>query len=211
MKITAITLQKRDPNRVNVAVDGGYKFSLDIYQLAELGIKVGDVVDDDRLEALEEESHFGKAYTKAVDYCLLRPHSAREIKDYLYRKTMARRDRTGQLRPGLSIDITNRVFARLVDKGYVDDQKFAAFWIENRRLKRGISQRRLLDELRIKGVSSEIAKALLFESGRNDATELRKLITKKQSQYKDETKLMAYLARQGFSYDDIKQALRDDT
>ena len=39
---------------------------------------------------------------------------------------------------------------------------------------------------------------------------LRKMIAKKINKYDDERKLVAYLARQGFKYDDIKSALVDD-
>ncbi|RKV91262.1 MAG: hypothetical protein D8G53_15760, partial [Candidatus Saccharimonas sp.] len=43
---------------------------------------------------------------------------------------------------------------------------------------------------------------------RSDDEELRKIIAKKRYKYAgDEQKFMAYLARQGFSYDDIKSAL----
>jgi regulatory protein len=41
-------------------------------------------------------------------------------------------------------------------------------------------------------------------------SELQKIIAKKRSRYDDEQKFMAYLARQGFSYDDIKEALREE-
>ena len=60
MKITDISLQARDKNRVNVSVDGTYRFSLDVFQVGELGIKVGREYTDDELTALEDESQFGK-------------------------------------------------------------------------------------------------------------------------------------------------------
>jgi hypothetical protein len=41
MIITGITAQQKDKNRLNVMVDGKYRFSLDIFQYADLGIKVG--------------------------------------------------------------------------------------------------------------------------------------------------------------------------
>ncbi len=37
---------------------------------------------------------------------------------------------------------------------------------------------------------------------------LRDLIAKKQARYPDSQKFMAFLVRQGFSYDDVKQALK---
>lgn len=38
MQITAITAQQKDKNRVNVMVDGKYRFSLDVFQYADLGL-----------------------------------------------------------------------------------------------------------------------------------------------------------------------------
>ena len=72
MKITDISLQARDKNRVNVSVDGKYRFSLDIFQVGELGLKVGHEYTDEELTALEDESQFGKLYVRAMEYCLTR-------------------------------------------------------------------------------------------------------------------------------------------
>jgi regulatory protein len=79
MIITAIGVQARNKDRVNVSVDGKYRFSLDMFQVIELGIKVGKSYDEAELTTLEEESQFGKLYGRALEYCLMRPHSAREV------------------------------------------------------------------------------------------------------------------------------------
>jgi len=210
MKITAISAQIKDKNRVNVSVDGKYRLSLDIFQLVDLGIKVGAEYDEAQLVALEQESQFGKVYARALEYCLMRPHSAREVRDYLYRKTMRKRDKTGELRPGVSSEITNWVFNRLTEKGYIDDGKFAKYWVENRSLTKGASVRKLTAELCAKGVSMSIISQNLGETERDDTTEIQKIIAKKRRSYPDDQKLIMYLARQGFNYDDIKSAL-DET
>ncbi len=207
MKITAISIQTRDKNRINVAVDGKYRFSLDVFQLSDLGIRVGNEYSDEELTELEQESQFGKVYSRALEYCLMRPHSAKEVRDYLYRKTRPTRMKTGEMRAGVSSEVTSRVFNRLVDKNYVNDQNFARYWVENRSLAKGVSKRKLTAELRTKGVEQTIIEQLLSESERSDGNELQKVIIKKRSKYPDDQKLMAYLARQGFSYDDIKQGL----
>ncbi|HUC96728.1 MAG TPA: RecX family transcriptional regulator [Candidatus Saccharimonadales bacterium] len=207
MKITSINVQKRDNNRVNISVDGKYRFSLDTYQLIELGIKIGRVYDEDELVALEQESQFGKIYGRALEYCLMRPHSAREVRQYLYSKTRPKRDKAGEPRPGVAPEITARVFDRLTEKGYVDDQKFARYWIENRSLGKGISQRKLKSELMIKGVKDLTINQLLGETERSDSEEIQKIISKKRPHYPDDKKLTAYLARLGFDYDEIKQAI----
>lgn len=211
MKITSIGIQARDKNRVNVSVDGKYRFSLGVFQLGSLGIKVGAEYDEAEIVALEQESLFGKLYARALEYCFMRPHSSKEVRDYLYRKTRPTRTKTGELKEGVSVKLTTRVFDRLVEKGYINDQSFARFWIENRSLKKGVSKRKLSAELSAKGIDRSITEQLLGETDRTDADELQKVILKKRNRYPDEQKLIAYLARLGFSYDDIKSALREDS
>lgn len=214
MKITSIAAQIRNPDRVNISVDGKYRFSLDIFQLTEHGVKVGKEYSEEELAVLESESTYGKLYTKSLEYCMLRPHSSREMRDYLWRKTRETKykSRSGEIksREGLSQEIADRVYERLVEKGYIDDEKFARWWVENRNLRKGTSRRKLQAELTAKGVSSGIVIAVLEGSERNDTDELKKIIQKKQAKYPDKQKLMQYLARQGFSYDDIKEAIEDD-
>lgn len=207
MKITAISVQVKDKNRVSVSVDGKYRFSLDIFQYVDLGIKVGNEYSEEELVALEQESQFGKLYARALEYCLMRPHSAKEVRDYLYRKTRDTRTRTGEIRAGVSTEITTRVYDRLVEKDYVNDQHFVQYWVENRSMLKGVSRRKLMAELYAKGINRDLISQALSESERTDDNELQKVITKKRRQYPDDKKFMAYLARQGFSYDDIKAAL----
>jgi regulatory protein len=209
MKITSITQQKRDNNRVNVSVDGKYRLSLDVSQLLELGIKVGQDYDESELDKLEQESKFGKLYGRALEYCLMRPHSQFELQNYLYKKTRPIRGRDGSLKEGASVELTKRVLEKLIGKGYVDDNKFASFWIENRSLGKGISRRKLVAELKSKGISDSIINRMLSETERSDQEEIKKVIAKKGPRYQDEQKLMEYLARLGFGYDDIKRALSE--
>ncbi len=215
MKITNLSTQQRDPNRINVFVDDKYRFSLDVSQVVSLGVKIGREYDEQELAELEQESQFGKLYGRALEYCLMRPHSAREVRDYLWRKTRATRYRskkTGELkeRPGVSQALVDRVYKRLVEKAYIDDEKFTRYWVENRNQTKGMSQRKLEAELRAKGVANDIIERNLRDSLRNDTDELQKIIAKKRRRYPDEQKFMQYLARQGFSFDDIKAALRED-
>lgn len=214
MKITDISLQVKNRDRVNVSVDGKFRFSLDVFQVGELGLRVGREYDEAELSAIENESQFGKLYTRALEYCLMRPHSAREVRDYLWRKTRTTKYKTrdGQIkdREGVSQANADRVFDRLAERGYIDDEKFARFWVENRNQTKGASRRKLTAELRTKGVESSIIESVFAASGRADDDELRKVLNKKRNKYDDEQKLIAYLARQGFTYDDIKAALADD-
>jgi len=209
MKITALKIQLRDKDRVNVFIDGKYRFSLDITQVAELGVKNGAEYTQEELVELENESQFGKLYTRALEYALTRPRSQREMRDYLYRKTRDTLTKTGQIKKGVTKELTERVFDRLETKGYIDDEKFANFWLENRNVRKGISKRKLQSELAAKGVDRTLVDSILNVSERADSEEILKIIAKKASRYDDKQKLIAYLARQGFSYDDIQVALNE--
>lgn len=209
MKITALKIQARNKDRVNVFVDGAYRFSLDIAQVAELGVRNGAEYSEEQLAELESESQFGKLYTRALEYALVRPRSQREMRDYLYRKTRDSRTKTGGVKKGVSKELAERAFDRLAAKGHLDDEKFARYWVENRNVRKGVSRRKLQAELSAKGVDRPIVDAVLGDSVRTDADEIQKIIVKKAHRYDDRQKLIAYLARQGFSYDDIQQALHD--
>ena len=213
--ITALTAQVRNADRVNVFIDGAYDFSLDVAQVVDCSVKVGRILTEAELTELRHEGEFGKLYARALEYTLMRPHSAREIRDYLQRKTLPRKykqRKTGTLveKPGASLAVVQQVFARLEQRGHIDDGAFAQWWVENRHQSKGVSRRKLEAELRAKGVAPEVINQALAQSRRTDEDELAKVIAKKRSRYPDEQKLIAYLLRQGFAYDDIRAALAGD-
>ena len=213
MVITDISVQARNPERVNVSIDGKYRFSLDITQITELGVKKGRELDEHELAGLMGESEYGKLYAKALEYSLMRPRSQRELRDYLYRKTLPHRYKSrtsGEIkeRDGVAKSITERIFNRLVERNFVNDESFARWWVETRNQRKGTSLRKLSVELRAKGVDASIIDEMIGQSDRTDKREIDKIIAKKVRRYPDEQKFMQYLSRQGFGYDDIKAALR---
>lgn len=214
MFITKISLQAKNSGRVNIFIDGKYSFSLSLSQLADLKLKQNQELSGEQLAAFKDESLFGKLYFRTVDYCLLRPRSVKEVKDYLFKKTLSTKyksKKTGEIkqREGVSALITNRVLEAVIQKKYVDDENFARWWVENRNLKKGVSQKKLRSELLSKGVDSKIIEAAIAKVNRDDKTELQKVITKKYHQYDDQQKLIRYLAGQGFNYYDIVDAINE--
>lgn len=209
-KVTALTAQLRSPGRVNVFLDGKFSFSLDVTQIIEWGLATGKDITDAELEELRTESDFGKLYTRSLEYALTRPRSQREMKDYLWKKTRPVRKKDGSTKEGMSQAVADRVLERLIERGYVDDEKFARFWIDNRNVRKGTSFKKLTQELRQKGVEPVLIESLLGSSERTNEAELRKILQKKRSRYDDPQKLIAYLQRLGFSYSDITDALRED-
>ena len=198
MKITKISPAIKTEGRYNVFVDNEFSFSLDETQLVTLGLKKGDAIDELQLLELKNESDFGKNYIRAVDLISRRLRSEREIRDYARRKQWTE-------------DNTERVIDRLCERGYLNDERFAESFVRSRANTRNFSATRMKVELQKKGVKPDIITNILAESDDYDEmAALRKMIAKKINKYDDERKLVAYLARQGFKYDDIKSALVDD-
>ena len=197
--ITDMKSGVKNPERVNIYVNGVFAFSLDVAQVVDYKLKVGVVIDVARFEELRKASEFGKLYQRALEWVLLRPRSVRETRDYLNKKVYEKK---------LDKSYVDEALGRLCDKGYIDDYKFAEFWVQNRFVKKGVSRKRLSMELMRKGISSEVIHEVL--DGRDDEEELRKMVAKKRSRYDDAEKLMAYLVRQGFSYDLVRKVVNED-
>lgn len=214
--ITDIKEAVRDQDRLNIYIDGKFFCSLALSQVVDLKLKIGRVLTDEELVELKRASEFGKLYQRALEYALLRPHSQKELRDYLKKKTLSRTIRvknkkTGEyqtkLKEGFDASLVEPVLARLIERGYVDDERFARLWVENRSVRKGVSQKKLRLELQAKGVAKDIIENCLSEGVRNEQEELAKVIARKGKKYPDEQKLIQYLLRQGFNYSDILDAL----
>lgn len=110
--------------------------------------------------------------------------------------------------PEISDQNIKAVIERLIERGYLDDAKFAKFYIENRFVKKGISERRLRQELQQKGVSKIDIENAFSAVPRSDAEEIKKIIAKKRKKY-DDHKLINYLVRQGFEFQLVQSLVHE--
>lgn len=197
MKITAVKQQVKRPDRYSIYVDGSYTFSLGEAQFIASGLHSGMEVDQTELEEFKQASTTGKLFDRVLNLFSYRMRSEWEVRDYLRRKDADE----AQL---------EAVITKLQNLGYVDDQKFATAWIESRRYGKPTSQRKLRSELSAKRIDHATIDAVLKHDSdtTNEQDVLAQLVAKKRHRYTDDTKFMQYLARQGFRYDDIKQAIQ---
>ena len=218
-RITDIKEAVKDKNRVNIYIDDKFFCSLDISQVVDLHLKVGKELSEEEYAEIKQASEFGKFYTRALEYTLLRPRSSKEIRDYLKKKTISRKiriknRRTGEYetreKRGYDVSLIPLVFSRLEERGYIDDYRFAKLWVENRNVSKGTSVKKLRLELMQKGIDSRIIDQVFAETTRSDNDELAKIIAKKRHKYSDDQKLIQYLLRAGFNYSDVLDALSVD-
>lgn len=196
-RITDIKPQAKRPDRVSVYLDGKYVFSLARDQLASLGLKTGQELDPKDVARLKDASAFGKLRDLTYRWLALRLRSEHEIDQYLRRKTEDE-------------ELKERLKQELKLYNYIDDAKFAAAWIADRRAVKPASRYRLKRELLQKRVPLAIIDDQLDSADLDDVAAAKAIIARRGARYDDKRKLMAYLARQGFSYDAIKRALADE-
>ena len=197
MKITAIKQQVKRADRYSIFVDGKYAFSLSESGLIESRLASGLELDAAELKRLKKAAGLDKAYYNALRYVAIRPRSQWEVEIYLARKEVDK-------------DASAEVLRRLSNLNMLSDLDFARSWVNSRRALKSISLRRLRLELRQKHVPDEVVARALAEDETDERQTLRDLIAKKRHRYPDSQKLMQYLARQGFSYDDIRSALEEE-
>lgn len=199
MKITDIKQQVKRKDRYSIYIDNKYSFALSESGLIGMGLKIGDEFSSEDLTNFKKSADIDKGIYRCLDLISRRPRSRWELEDYLKRK-------------GYDAEQTSQIILELNDKGYINDHDFARRWVDNRRLLKSISDRRLRLELRQKRVDDSVVDIVLEENPADQKAIIKELIEKKQRQtrYKDKEKLIAYLARQGFYYGDIKEALEEE-
>lgn len=197
-KITAIKSQQHSQSRFSVYLDGKYAFSMSQTALVDNSLKIGQVIERAELKKLKNIADQDKLYFQTLDWSARRLHSQWEVETYLKRKHAS---------PALVQDILNK----LSKLDLIDDSKFAELLVQHIQSQSPASRRKIINGLKQKRVKQAIIDEVLASSPDSDQSALAQLIELKRHKYPDKTKLIAYLARQGFNYGDIKSALDIDS
>ena len=191
--ITALEIQKRNSERVNLFIDGEFAFGISALEAAHL--HKGQTLTGDDIAQLRAEDAVIQAVDRGARFLAYRPRSTQEV----------RRNLEGKNIPAAVVETA---IQRLSTLGYLDDRAFARYWVENRNAFKPLGARALRYELRQKGVTPAIIDQVL-----NDMTDeaeaayqaacskARSLRGKTQTEFK--LKLGAFLQRRGFGFDVI--------
>ena len=191
--ITAITVQKRNPQRVNIDLDGEFAFGLS--RIVAAWLHVGRVLSDQEIAQLQAKETQEVAFQNALHFISYRPRTTAEIESKLTEK-------------GYAETVIQAAIERLRANGLLDDSNFARTWVENQSTFRPRGQRALAFELRRKGVTDEVIAQALEETPAEEelayqagTRQARKLAALERNEFR--MKLSAFLARRGFSYGTI--------
>lgn len=195
--VTAMKVQKRNPKRVNVYLDGEYAFGL--ARITAAWLQIGQQLSDEKIAQLKAQDSHEAAYQKALGFLDYRPRSSAEVRKNLEKH-------------GYDPDVIAQVLERLGHSGLVNDEQFAQTWVDNRSEFRPRGRRLLSMELRQKGLDDEAIESALSEL---DEEELayqaaikyqRKLQGLPKPDFR--RKLAGFLARRGFGYNVIEPVLQ---
>jgi len=197
--ITALKVQKRNPDRVNVYLDGEFAFG--VSRIVAAWLKVGQELSDQKILSLQREDAEEVAFQNALKVLSYRPRSIFEVQKKL-------KDN------GFDETVVHSVLERLKQNGLLEDQSFAQTWVENRTVFHPRSRKLMALELRQKGVPDEVVQNALAAGATDDETlayqsaiqYTRRLKGLEWTEFRK--KLSAYLLRRGFSFETVSPLVR---
>lgn len=195
-KITALKLQKRNKNRVNVYLDGEFAFGLS--KIVTAWLHTGQELSEEKIAELKSQDDVEIALQRALNYLSYRARSEKEVRQNLNKH-------------GHAESVIDEVIERLKRGGLVDDKNFAETWVDNRSEFRPRGSQMLRIELRQKGIQDQVIADVLNDV--DDSSLALKAARKKARRYQSlewqefRKKMNGFLARRGFHYGVISEVL----
>lgn len=201
--MTDIVREIEEKKRSSVIVmESGERFWITQSQLREREpIEIGQELDVEELRQWLLPRQYPMALNNAVELLAQRAHASGEIAQKLRRRLFME-------------DTIEMVLYKLEKERLLDDEAFARDWAASR-ARSQVGRSRIKQELRMKGISAEMAEIALEEldeeEGDEAAVALARKLLKRYSREADERKAMQKLlmamARRGYGYEESKQAV----
>lgn len=183
-------------NKMHIYIDGEYRLTADCDFVFTCGFDNNSEISDEELAFLTDEVNSRRAFLKACDLLALRDHSSRELLTKLRQKGYG--------------EGAEQAVEKLMEEGYVDDERFArAYAAELVRVKH-FGKRRIVTELLKKGIDPSLARDIADET-EVDEYEILVALKRKYGRCLDTEKgvrrAVNGLAAMGYGYSEIKQAI----
>ncbi len=203
--ITALRENPRKPGRYAVHVDGKSVAIVNAAYLHDAGLRAGKVIDEAAGDRLLIAARKLEAFDRAAAALGRRARSAHELERWLLQRGFDR------------ADVADAV-QRLTEVGAIDDSQFARAFARSRALGKGMSRRRLAQELARRGVDRRMADAAIAEVLEEESVDERALleaaarkklaVLRGQEPETVRKRLYGYLARRGYDASDIAAVIR---
>ncbi len=195
MIITEVRRQRR--HFYQLVLDGADGPQVDVTTFDESPYRVGGAITEEQLDALLERSQYDRAHEKALYLLGLRDYACRELEKKL----------CVEAPPAVAA----AVVARLREVGLLNDETYAVRMARSMSTYKQYPRRRIEQELMHRGVDREIAHNAVEELEGEDFQQALAILEKKyyNKMYGRDSRqrVIAALARRGFSYGAIRQAM----
>ena len=201
--MTDIVREIEEKKRSSVVVmESGERFWITRSQMAEREpIGIGQEIDTDELRQWLLPRQYPMALNNAVELLAQRAHASGEIAQKLRRRLYME-------------DTIEMVLYKLEKERLLDDEAFARDWAASR-ARSQVGKSRIRQELRMKGISAEMAEIALEELDEEEsedaAVALARKLLRRYSRETDERKAMQKLlmamARRGYGYEESRNAV----
>ena len=203
-QITAIKVNKKRPNRRSIFIDGQFAFTVSEGIFFQHNLEEGGELSDKQIKELTTADEFDKAKQAAVNLLSFRPRSIKEVSNRLIHK-------------GWNKDLADRVTGELVDKGYLNDEEFAAIFARDRAKNKCLGPVALKSELIKTGVAQKIIEQTIEAVySKYPADELIQRLMKKRGidldvpmVMKEKQRFINLLKRKGFTWDQMESVVRN--
>ena len=194
-----ITSKAGNGNKIHIYIDGEYTLTLYDDYWYRLGYEENREISEDELASLKEEAGFRSAYEKGLQYLSMRAYSQKE----LYNK----------LKMKYGEAPSERAIEKMLYYGYLDDEAYALSYARHLFEVKKYDLRRISYELKLKGVGSENIDNALKSLDNEPIQRIIDMIGSKYLKYldneKDRKRIVNRFVRMGYSFHDIKAALRE--
>lgn len=195
MIITEARRQRR--HFYQLVLDGADGPQVDVTTFDESPYRVGGEITEEQLDALLAQSQYDRAREKALYLLGLRDYACRELEKKLCAE--------------VSPEVAEAVVVRLREVGLLNDETYAVRMAHSMSTYKQYPRRRIEQELIQRGINREIAHNAVEELENEDFQQALAIIEKKyynkMHDRDSRQRVIAALARRGFSYGAIRQAM----
>lgn len=194
-----LTVKEGKANKIHIYVDEEYRATVDSdYWYSEKYRNYKEINEDELTELLDSVS-FRRAYNKGLDLLSRRPYGVKELIKKLCEK-------------GHEKEASQKACDRLLELGLLNDEEYARILANDLLERKNYSTKRIKQELSFRGISREIIENTIDSLDNNAENRIILVIKKKYlnklNDEKGRKRAIDGLMRLGFSYSDIKSALK---
>ena len=185
-------------SRVKIYINNDFAFVLYKGEISKYGLKEGQEIPSNTYSVI-----MNKLFDRGKERALYMLDKSYKTKRYVMDK----------LKAGLYPEsIIDKVVSFLEEINLINDLRYAEMYIDYKRGSK--SKKQIVQDLYVKGVDKKLIDQAFEESDFSDSESLKKYIEKRKNKYdlgdrKDIQKFYSYLVSKGYSYRDVKDALRD--